>query len=1421
MLKLINSYNLNRKILFFWFFIGAIIFFGSFFVIYNSVLAADDNANQVGCRSDIDYCDADYGSCVDVYHYQWTLNGYPSGAGNKNCCGDDRQEFILSCYNVSPGASCSGTQACCPTENYCVYNGQCYATSSFFNTSDSSSDLEYCSRYSDKEDKDMLVRWFDQDNNRSSDNGCPWTNWFSSASYCGNAGPNGVCDDDDGGAFCCGDDVNETTNDTTSVEFIRGNYGQTGITIGIACCKSYASCVKDGRCYNFGSEVYLDGNTGANDQYARCEDTENSEISGAWWDCDKVGYSSSISDFCSNSICGSSSGIYAGESGVGEYPNTSILGCCGDDIGENYAELCPGVSGSRKCCNSSGDKINGSGNCVSTCNNPPNTPSNPTPSSGATCQNTNLTLSWAGGDPDAGDSVTYFVYWCAGSSCSPSLQGNIILPGSTTNISYSFSGSYNTTYYWQVVAQDSQDNTAFSSIGQFATKTCNPSDACCQSDGCSWKPSGTTCGSTIYGSWGSCNVTSGQCTGTQLRTATAYTCNTSHSCVTGTSSSETQNCNAGNDTACETAFNYCKTASTCDTWSHQKSCQSGSCTTSYINETNVPGTACAGQSCGSYSDYCLATAGTCSSSSETCNPPSYTDSCVIDQVSGGSFDSRKQAWLDNDGYYTRYTTHPHYGRIYVLSWVENGTHQICRSSSELKGVFNESDNYCVIGGEGECSEIYIDSGNWVEKVVNQNNPSEVTYNDLKCVSGNIPSLTLWFYDPGSGAVDTLIRLGLQYGNSQANSLFRSEIRGPYLFSRLGYDTQPQQTVARFLYSLEDKNISVKWSECNYYQDKNNPNADDDGWVQNSGGNPGKVPADKRMTCADDSQSKWQYAFSYNGNNYIPGYTYDSFNLSRDMLYYGMDQWVKTGVYEFDSMSYTQLGLYSMRLLYDFAARTNDPDGLEMQKRAKMTLDLMMLDDFDDFSANQRGGHLGRTYRSSTITASDASCFYEYLGAWGEQKRMECASAFVSNYRPSAPIWDFGDLSDESNEYWHFVKENNRANFLNPKLGKSNYVTKQFNLGGSQGRWQLNILGYPFKIWINSVPGDADKAACSPGECYNSLGTDGYQYRNSMLIKADNPILHISKKGNFDSGEENLSTYGSYQRDYKIGSGWKYFREGNMALAMQMTNDEAALEVGIIDSSCSAYHCYPSFNDFVNANRQLGSNSFRNGKGDTLTANLTDYSTPFDYNYPYKRLEIYSSYGKTVGWSNNVMTINYHGKQCTYDFNTWTYSGDCGGGGGTITPLADNPPIKSACSDGLDNDGDAKIDYPADPGCTSTVDDNETDPSPPVCNDNGICDSGEDTQHCPDDCPAPAPPADGRLTADFNCDNYVNIYDFGNLMSCWGSAYDPNHPYNCAGGALSALCGSPDLTGDNKVDVNDLGVLLSGWQAESDNIEQLN
>src|SRR6185503_9705126 len=44
----------------------------------------------------------------------------------------------------------------------------------------------------------------------------------------------------------------------------------------------------------------------------------------------------------------------------------------------------------------------------------------------------------------------------------------------------------------------------------------------------------------------------------------------------------------------------------------------------------------------------------------------------------------------------------------------------------------------------------------------------------------------------------------------------------------------------------------------------------------------------------------------------------------------------------------------------------------------------------------------------------------------------------------------------------------------------------------------------------------------------------------------------------------------------------------------------------------------------------------------------------------------------------------------------------------ILPDGDPPP---ACSDGQDNDGDGKIDYPADPGCPAPQADDEGDPCP--------------------------------------------------------------------------------------------------------------
>lgn len=76
-------------------------------------------------------------------------------------------------------------------------------------------------------------------------------------------------------------------------------------------------------------------------------------------------------------------------------------------------------------------------------NQPPNTPSNPSPADGAVNQSINVDLSWTGGDPDPGDTVTYDVYFEANDSSPDELvsndqSGNTYDPGTL---------SYNTHYY--------------------------------------------------------------------------------------------------------------------------------------------------------------------------------------------------------------------------------------------------------------------------------------------------------------------------------------------------------------------------------------------------------------------------------------------------------------------------------------------------------------------------------------------------------------------------------------------------------------------------------------------------------------------------------------------------------------------------------------------------------------------------------------------------------------------------------------------------------------------------------------------------------------------------------------------------------------------------------------------------------------
>jgi hypothetical protein len=96
-------------------------------------------------------------------------------------------------------------------------------------------------------------------------------------------------------------------------------------------------------------------------------------------------------------------------------------------------------------------------------NNPPNPPSNPSPSDGATSQSVNVDLSWTGGDPDS-DSVTYDVYFEAGDSTPDVLVCNDVTSASCDPGTLSYA-----THYWQVVARDSHGATTTGLVWDFTT----------------------------------------------------------------------------------------------------------------------------------------------------------------------------------------------------------------------------------------------------------------------------------------------------------------------------------------------------------------------------------------------------------------------------------------------------------------------------------------------------------------------------------------------------------------------------------------------------------------------------------------------------------------------------------------------------------------------------------------------------------------------------------------------------------------------------------------------------------------------------------------------------------------------------------------------------------------------------------------
>jgi hypothetical protein len=94
-------------------------------------------------------------------------------------------------------------------------------------------------------------------------------------------------------------------------------------------------------------------------------------------------------------------------------------------------------------------------------NLPPNTPSGPVPEDGAPHADIDADISWTGGDPNPGDTVTYDVYF--GTDTPPPL----VATGQSATTYDPGTMILDTVYYWQVVAWDNHDTSTVGPIWSF------------------------------------------------------------------------------------------------------------------------------------------------------------------------------------------------------------------------------------------------------------------------------------------------------------------------------------------------------------------------------------------------------------------------------------------------------------------------------------------------------------------------------------------------------------------------------------------------------------------------------------------------------------------------------------------------------------------------------------------------------------------------------------------------------------------------------------------------------------------------------------------------------------------------------------------------------------------------------------------
>ena len=392
-----------------------------------------------------------------------------TGANSPLCCGDDTSEYVASC-TAGAGANCgtNNPELCSNSPDECYFDG--VIASGDLDTADASSDIEHCERGV------LGATWCDADQigcdvGFSAGNKFCWNSvgsdaWIDSVSSCKNAGPGNICDDADGGGFCCGDDPNEN---------LVTNSCQGG-SVSICCPDSApfyneesGSCVAScSLCDLTITKIQLSGSQ-------TCSESQD-----VW-----VTVYNSGSDWCLNSqgitvdssVCSS----FTGDPVIGGIPPdaSNTYSCSGwvPATGGNYtisANVSYGGVEYDVNNNSSSD------NFTISCNQVPNTPTNSSPSNGEFVNDTTPLLSASAfSDPDAGDTHGASQWQvCSDSGCTSVVwdSGTDVASTSKT-VPTSANLADNTTYYWKVRYQD--NNSEWSNYSNTTSFSIDVTDPVC------------------------------------------------------------------------------------------------------------------------------------------------------------------------------------------------------------------------------------------------------------------------------------------------------------------------------------------------------------------------------------------------------------------------------------------------------------------------------------------------------------------------------------------------------------------------------------------------------------------------------------------------------------------------------------------------------------------------------------------------------------------------------------------------------------------------------------------------------------------------------------------------------------------------------------------------------------------------------